>query len=76
MGDGREEVYLVGLGGPEMPMLDRLLSEVFAPGIVSTELYNHSSIAMSPDGKYLFFLAMGRGFNAVFWVDASVIPES
>ena len=32
--------------------------EIFAPGIVSTDMYNHSSISISPDGKEIYW-AMG-----------------
>jgi hypothetical protein len=30
---------------------------------------------VSPDGKYLFYLVMGRGYNDVYWVDARVLKE-
>ena len=42
------------------------LGEGFAKGICPY---------VSPDDKYLFYLVMGMGFNDVWWVDASVIPE-
>lgn len=32
--------------------------EIFAPGIVSTEYYNHSSVTVSPDGREIYW-AMG-----------------
>jgi len=30
---------------------------------------------VSPEGKYLFFLEMGQGYNDVYWVDAKIIKE-
>ncbi|UCF36216.1 MAG: PD40 domain-containing protein [Acidobacteriota bacterium] len=32
--------------------------EIFAPGIVSTDFYNHSSLTISPDGREIYW-AMG-----------------
>jgi len=30
---------------------------------------------VSPDGKYIFFLKMGLGYNDIWWVEAKVIEE-
>ena len=35
-----------------------MIPEIFAPGIVSTDFYNHSSVTMSPDGNEIYW-AMG-----------------
>lgn len=40
-----------------------MVAELFAPGIVSTPLYEHSAPAFSPDGKcVLWAMADGRGY--------------
>ncbi len=31
------------------------IPQIFAPGIVSTDMYNHSSISISPDGKEIYW---------------------
>jgi len=50
--------------------------EIFAPGIVSSEHQEHSSLAFSPDGNYLFFTKYTEGSHEDFyWVDAKVIKE-
>ena len=30
---------------------------------------------VSPDGKYIFFLKMGMGYNDIYWVSAKIIEE-
>ena len=57
--------------------------EIFAPGIVSTEQYNHSSVTISPDGREIFW-AMGpldcprqiysSKRNAEGWTEARIVP--
>jgi hypothetical protein len=44
--------------GQKVPVNEPIL---FAPGIVS--ISNHSSVAISPDGKYFFFNSDG-----IYWI--------
>lgn len=30
---------------------------------------------VSPDGKYLFFLRMGMGYNDIYWVSGKILNE-
>ncbi len=50
--------------------------EIFAPGIVSTKHKEHSTLAFSPDGKYLFFTRYDENWNEdIYWVDAKIIED-
>ncbi|MBE0655257.1 MAG: PD40 domain-containing protein [Bacteroidales bacterium] len=30
---------------------------------------------VSPDGKYIFFLRMGKGYNNVYWASSEIIDK-
>lgn len=63
-----------GLSGPYLGQnLPADTPVIFASGIVSTEMYNHSSVSISPDGAYMFFLKMGMGYNEVYWASSRII---
>jgi hypothetical protein len=40
------------------------------------ELGDLACPCVSPDGKYLFFLRMGKGVTGVYWISASVVHEA
>lgn len=51
-GDDFNEANTISYLGQKPP---GLVPEIFAPGIVSTEMYNHSSVSISPDGKEIYW---------------------
>ncbi|MBN2134484.1 MAG: PD40 domain-containing protein [Acidobacteria bacterium] len=44
-----------------------LMPELFAPGIISTEYREHCPVAVSPDGKELYFTRQYDNRHDIFW---------
>jgi hypothetical protein len=43
--------------------------------LICFSVSSFSQIKGIPDGKYLFFLKMGMGYNDIYWVSANLIEK-
>jgi Tol biopolymer transport system component len=52
--------------------------ELFAPGIISTEAGNHSSVAISPDGLEMYWTVRGKIWSTTledgWWTEPEMVP--